>query len=135
MLSRALSLNFTFRFELYGLTFLFIELELELVNSSVQLLQLLSAQELFFLIRNASQTINLLCLNLSKVHHSLIFTQKHVNLLLVLSILIGNICALLLCLNELVLDFLDSFFIAVTNRLQFLLMASLHLVAQTHARL
>ncbi len=129
MLSRAFCLNFTFRFELDCLTFLFIELELELVNSSIELLQLLGAQKLFFLIRNASQAINLLCLDLPKVHHSLVFAQKHINLLLVLSILIGNICAFLLCLNELVLDLFDSFFIAITNCLQFLLVASLHLVA------
>lgn len=129
MLSGAFCLDFTFRFELDSLTFLFIELQLELVNSSIELLQLLGAQKLFFLIRNASQAINLLCLDLSKVHHSLIFAQKHINLLLVLSILIGNICAFLLCLNELVLDLFDSFFIAITNCLQFLLVASLHLVA------
>ena len=129
MLSRALCLNFTLRFELDSFTFLFIKLELELVNSSVQLLQLLSAHKLLFLIRNASQAIYLLCLNLSEIHHSLIFAQKHVNLLLVLSILIGNICAFLLCFDELVLDLFDGFFIALTNCLQFLLMASLHLVA------
>jgi len=132
LLARRLGEDLFLSFELESLTCLFIELELSLIDTRVELLPLLRAQELFLFIRQISETFNLFCLNLTHVGQGLILTQKHINLPFVLGIFVCNACALLLCLDQLVFDFDYNFVMLVTNVGQLLLVTGLHLGSHPH---
>ena len=127
MLAGTLGEDLFLSFELEGLTCLFIELEFGLVDTRVELLPLLRAQELFLFIGQIPETFNLFCLNFTYVSKGLIFTQEHIHLPFVLGILVCNACALLLCLDQLVFDFDDNFVMLVTDAGQLLLVAGFHL--------
>ena len=127
MLARRLGEDLFLGFELEGLTCLFIKLEFSLIDTRVELLPLLCAQELFLFIGQIPETFNLFCLNLTYVSKGLIFTQEYIHLPFVLGILVCNACALLLCLDQLVFDFDDDFVMLVADTRQLLLVAGFHL--------
>ena len=89
--------------------------ELELVDSGVERLQLLSAQELLLLFREGSQPLNLLRLDLTHVLQRLILAQQHINLLLVLGVLISNLRTCFLSLDQLVFYLLNRLFVLLTD--------------------
>ena len=120
-LVQILPLNGTFlqdlilRPQLHVLARLLILGELELVDSGVERLQLLSAQELLLFFREGSQPLNLLSLDLAHVLQSLILAQQHINLLLVLGVLVSNLGTCFLSLDQLVFYLLNRLFVLLTD--------------------
>ena len=100
--------------KLHILTRLLILGELELVDSGVERLQLLSAQELLLLFWEGSQPLNLLRLDLAHVLQCLILAQQHINLLLVLGVLVSNLRTGFLSLDQLVFYLLNRLFVLLT---------------------
>ena len=89
--------------------------ELELVDSGVERLQLLSAQKLLLLFRECSQPLNLLRLDLAHILQRLILAQQHINLLLVLGVLVSNLRTCFLSLDQLVFNLLNRLFVLLTD--------------------
>ena len=89
--------------------------ELELVDSGVERLQLLSAQELLLLFWEGSQPLNLLRLDLTHVLQRLILAQQHINLLLVLGVLVSYLRTGFLSLDQLVFYLLNRLFVLLTD--------------------
>ena len=120
-LVQVLPLNGTFlqdlilRSKLHILASLLILGELELVDSGVERLQLLSAQELLLLFWEGSQPLNLLRLDLTHVLQRLILAQQHINLLLVLGVLVSNLRTGFLSLDQLVFYLLNRLFVLLTD--------------------
>ena len=103
------------RSKLHILASLLILSELELVDSGVERLQLLSAQKLLLLFWEGSQPLNILRLDLAHVLQRLILAQQHINLLLVLGVLVSNLRTGFLSLDQLVFYLLNRLFVLLTD--------------------
>ena len=97
---------------------LFISDEFEFVNSGVEGLQLLSAQELLLFFRQGSKPLNLFSLDLMNVVERLSLTQEHIDMLFILSIFIGDFGASFLSRDQLVFNLFDSLIMLLTDGLE-----------------
>ena len=91
--------NFIFSRKLIILTCAFIELQFEFIDSSVELLKLLCAQVLLFVLGKGSESFYLLSLDFTDIRERLIFAQEHIYLFLVLLVFVGDLGALFLSLD------------------------------------
>ena len=91
--------NFIFSRKLIILTCAFIELQFEFIDSSVELLELLCAQVLLFVLGKGSESFYLLSLDFTDIRERLIFAQEHIYLFLVLLVFVGDLGALFLSLD------------------------------------
>ena len=91
--------NFIFSCQLIILACAFIELQFEFVDSSVELLQLLCAQILLFVLGKGSESFNLFSLDLADIRECLILAQEHIYLFLILRVFVSNLGAFLLSLD------------------------------------
>ena len=91
--------NFIFSRKLIILACAFIELQFEFIDSSVELLELLCAQVLLFVLGKGSESFYLLSLDFTDIRERLIFAQEHIYLFLILRVFVGDLGAFLLSLD------------------------------------
>ena len=99
--------------------------QLKLVNLGIQFLQLLCAQELLLLLWHRAQSIDLFGLDLADIPKCLILAEEHIDLLLVLRVLVGDLGAVLLGTHQLLLYLLHHLLVPRADRDQLLLVGFL----------
>ena len=96
---------------------------------------MLGAQELFLLVRQASESFDLLRLDLADILQSLVSAQKNGDLFFELRVLVRRAGALFLSLLEFALDLTHNCVVALTHACQLSFVARLELCPQLRARL
>lgn len=121
--------NVTLGLELNNLALALVQLKLQFVDSCVESLELLCAQERFLFVRQATKSINLLSLYLANILKRLTLAQQNIYILFVRGVLICDASTLFLGLEKLVLNLLYNGVMFLAKRLKLRLMISLHLGA------